>query len=49
MRDHIADSLTDPGWVVIRAEFDGGALRSERIRQCFCDAHRWQVREGRRK
>ena len=30
-RGAIADLLTDPDWVVLRAEFAAGALRNERI------------------
>src|SRR3984885_8917020 len=33
MRDAIADLVTDPDWIVLRAEFEAGALRNERIRQ----------------
>src|SRR5580698_6596670 len=30
MRDTIADTYTDRDWIVLRAEFEAGALRSER-------------------
>jgi AcrR family transcriptional regulator len=46
MRDAIADLYTDPDWIVLRAEFEAGALRSERIRQTFVEVHRKQVRAG---
>jgi AcrR family transcriptional regulator len=46
MRDTIADLLTDPDWIVLRAEFEAEALRNERIRQSFVDALRQQVRDG---
>ena len=35
MRDTIANLLTDHDWIVLRAEFEVGALRSERIRQAL--------------
>jgi AcrR family transcriptional regulator len=46
MRDAIADLVTDPEWIVLRAEFEAGALRDERIRQTFVEVHRKQVRDG---
>src|ERR1700742_593463 len=46
MRDTIANLLTDHDWVVLRAEFEAGALRSERIRQSFVEVHRQQLRDG---
>src|ERR1700679_279513 len=33
MRDAIADLVTDPDWIVLRAEFESGVLRKERIQQ----------------
>jgi AcrR family transcriptional regulator len=44
MRDAVADVVTDPDWIVLRAEFESGALRNERIRQTFVEVHRQQVR-----
>ena len=44
MRDAIADVVTDPDWIVLRAEFQAGALRNERIRQVFVEVHRKQIR-----
>ena len=46
MRDAIADLVTDPDWIVLRAEFEAGALRNERIRRTFVEVHREQVRDG---
>jgi TetR/AcrR family transcriptional regulator, transcriptional repressor of aconitase len=46
MRDAIADLLTDHDWIVLRAEFEAAALRSERIRQNFVEMHRQQIRDG---
>jgi TetR/AcrR family transcriptional regulator, transcriptional repressor of aconitase len=46
MRDAIADLMTDHDWIVLRAEFEVGALRSERIRQSFVAVHRQQLRDG---
>jgi AcrR family transcriptional regulator len=46
MRDAIADLVTDPDWIVLRAEFESGALRNERMRQTFVEVHRQQVRDG---
>jgi AcrR family transcriptional regulator len=46
MRDAIADLMTDHDWIVLRAEFEVGALRSERIRQSFVEVHRQQLRDG---
>jgi TetR/AcrR family transcriptional regulator, transcriptional repressor of aconitase len=45
-RDAVADVLTDPDWIVLRVEFEAGALRNERIRQTFVEMHRMQVRDG---
>jgi TetR/AcrR family transcriptional regulator, transcriptional repressor of aconitase len=46
MRDAVADLVTDPDWIVLRAEFEAGALRNERIRQSFVEVHRQQIRDG---
>jgi AcrR family transcriptional regulator len=46
MRDAIADLMTNHDWIVLRAEFEAGALRSERLRQSFVEAHRQQIRDG---
>src|SRR3984957_1991667 len=46
MRDTIADLMTDNDWIVLRAEFEVGALRSERIRKSFLEVHRQQMRDG---
>jgi AcrR family transcriptional regulator len=46
MRDAIADLMTDHDWVVLRAEFEAGALRSERIRQRFVEVHQQQLHNG---
>jgi AcrR family transcriptional regulator len=46
MRDTIADLMTDHDWIVLRAEFEVGALRSERIRQSFVEVHQQQLRDG---
>jgi AcrR family transcriptional regulator len=45
-RDAIADLFTDPDWIVLRAEFESGALRNERIREKFVEVHRRQIRDG---
>jgi AcrR family transcriptional regulator len=45
MRDTIADTLTDRDWIVLRAEFEAGALRSERIRKSFVEMHRLQTHD----
>jgi TetR/AcrR family transcriptional regulator, transcriptional repressor of aconitase len=46
MRDAMADLITDHDWIVLRAEFEAGALRNERIRQSFAEVHRQQIRDG---
>jgi len=46
MRDAIADLITDHDWIVLRAEFEAGALRNERLRQSFVEVHRQQIRDG---
>jgi AcrR family transcriptional regulator len=46
MRDTIANLLTDHDWIVLRAEFEAGALRNERIRQSFVEVHRQHIRDG---
>lgn len=45
-RDAIADLMTDHDWIVLRAEFEVGALRCESIRKSFVEAHRQQLRDG---
>jgi AcrR family transcriptional regulator len=45
-QDTIADLMTDHDWIVLRAEFEVGALRSERIRKSFVEVHRQQLRDG---
>jgi TetR/AcrR family transcriptional regulator, transcriptional repressor of aconitase len=46
MRDAIADLVTDPDWIVLRAEFEARAIRNERMRQTFVEVHRQQIRDG---
>jgi AcrR family transcriptional regulator len=46
VRDAIADLVTDPDWIVLRAEFEAGALRNESIRKSFVEVHRQQIRDG---
>jgi AcrR family transcriptional regulator len=46
MRDAIADMVTDRDWIVLRAEFEAGALINESIRKAFITAHREQIRDG---
>ena len=45
-RDAIANLMTDHDWIVLRAEFEVGALRSESIRKSFVAMHRQQLRDG---
>jgi AcrR family transcriptional regulator len=45
-RDALANLVTDHDWIVLRAEFEVGALRSEPIRKSFVEAHRLQRRNG---
>ena len=45
-RDAIANLMTDHDWIVLRAEFEVGALRSERIRKNFIEVHRQQIHDG---
>jgi TetR/AcrR family transcriptional regulator, transcriptional repressor of aconitase len=45
-RDAIADLMTDHDWIVLRAEFEVGALRSERIRKSFVEVHQQQLHDG---
>ena len=45
-RDALADLVTDHDWIVLRAEFEVGALRSEPIRKSFIEAHRQQRCDG---
>jgi AcrR family transcriptional regulator len=46
IRNAMADLVTDPDWIVLRAEFEAGALRSESIRRAFVEVHRQQIRDG---
>ena len=46
LRDAIANLMTDHDWIVLRAEFEVGALRSESIRKSFVEAHRQQLHDG---
>jgi AcrR family transcriptional regulator len=45
-RDALANLVTDHEWIVLRAEFEVGALRSEPIRKSFIEAYRQQRRDG---
>jgi AcrR family transcriptional regulator len=45
-RDAIANLMTDHDWIVLRAEFEVAALRSERIRKSFVEVHRQQIHDG---
>jgi AcrR family transcriptional regulator len=45
-RDALANLVTDHDWIVLRAEFEVGALRSEPIRKSFIEAHRLQRSDG---
>src|SRR6202050_2233762 len=47
MRDTIADLLTDHDWIVLRAEFEAGALRNESIRPSFVEVQGQAVGGGR--
>jgi AcrR family transcriptional regulator len=47
VRSAFADRITDPEWIVLQAEFEAGALRSEKIRQAYMDVHRNLLRQGR--
>ena len=46
MRDTMADTFINRDWIVLRAEFEAGALRSERIRRSFVEMHRLQIHDG---
>ena len=46
IRDALANLVTDPDWIVLRAEFEAGALRSESIRRAFVEVHRQHIRDG---
>jgi TetR/AcrR family transcriptional regulator, transcriptional repressor of aconitase len=46
MRDTMAEMFSNRDWIVLRAEFEAGALRSERIRQSFVEMHRLQIHDG---
>ena len=46
MRDTIADKFIDRDWIVLWAEFEAGALRSERLRKTFVELHRLQIHDG---
>jgi AcrR family transcriptional regulator len=45
-REAIADLMTDHDWIMLRAEFEVGALRSERVRKSFVEMHRQQLHDG---
>lgn len=45
-RDTFADMVTDPDWIVLHAEFQAEALRSERIREGFLKFYRQTIRNG---
>jgi AcrR family transcriptional regulator len=46
MRDTFADLVTDREWILLHAEFEAEALRSERIRESFVKLHRQRICEG---
>ncbi len=43
LRETYTKSIMDRDWIVLRAEFEAGALRSERMRQSFVTAYREEV------
>jgi AcrR family transcriptional regulator len=46
MGDAFADSVTERDWIVLHAEFEAEALRSERIRESFVKFRRQAIRDG---
>ena len=48
LREALADRVTDPEWIILEAEFEAGALRSEKIRQTYIELYRSMLRDGRR-
>jgi AcrR family transcriptional regulator len=46
LRDTFADLVTDRDWIVLHAELEAEALRSERIRESFVKLHRQTIRDG---
>jgi AcrR family transcriptional regulator len=45
-QDAIACLMTDHDWIMLRAEFEVGALRSECLRKSFVEVHREQICDG---
>jgi AcrR family transcriptional regulator len=46
-RETFADRVTDPEWIILEAEFEAGALRSEKIRQTYIVLYRSMLKDGR--
>ncbi|MDE1154692.1 MAG: TetR/AcrR family transcriptional regulator [Acidobacteriaceae bacterium] len=46
IRGAFADKLTNPDWIVLQAEFQAGALRSQRIRECYLEQYRLFMKDG---
>jgi TetR/AcrR family transcriptional regulator, transcriptional repressor of aconitase len=47
LRESLVERVMDPEWIILQAEFEAGALRSEKIRRTYVDLHRRMLREGR--
>ncbi|MDE1177530.1 MAG: TetR/AcrR family transcriptional regulator [Edaphobacter sp.] len=46
MRDAFATRVTNGEWVFLQAEFEAGALRSEKMKALYAEMHRHMLREG---
>jgi len=48
LREAVAERVTDPDWISLEAEFEAGALRSEKIRQTYIELYRNMLKDSRR-
>ena len=46
LRETYTNLIMDRDWIVLRAEFEAGALRSERMRQSFVEAYKKEVQDA---
>lgn len=47
LRNALETRFTDPEWIVLHAEFEAGALRSEKLRQMYTGLYRTMLKDGR--
>jgi AcrR family transcriptional regulator len=47
LREAIVNRVTDPEWIMLQADFEAGALRSQKMQEAYLLLYREMLREGR--